>query len=41
MPVADLYIGRTPVWARSTIDAWLNSRGHVALVEPWQQVPSG
>ena len=41
MPVADLYIGRTPVWSRSTIEEWLISRGQVALVERWQEVPVG
>ena len=30
MPVADLYVGRTPIWSRSTIDEWLISRGQGA-----------
>ena len=39
MLVADVYIGRKPVWSRSTIKEWLISRGQVALVEGWQEVP--
>ena len=41
MPGADLYIGRTPVWSRSTIEEWLTGRGQVALVERRQEVPVG
>ena len=41
MLVADVYIGRKPVWSRSTIKEWLISRGQVALVEGWQEVPFG
>lgn len=26
MPKADLYFGRSPVWQRQTIDAWMSNR---------------
>ncbi len=39
--MTDLYMGRTPVWSRLTIEEWLVGRGQVALVERWQEVPVG
>lgn len=33
LPPADHRFGRTPVWMRSTIDAWITQRNEVTEVE--------